>query len=74
MLIMMNTVHLPVLDDDSAEKRLAGSVSECVLCFFRYWERERKKKAVGTSPSSTVLAVSFLFLLCCRLKILTPFG
>ena len=27
-----------------------------------------------TNPSSTVLAVSFLFLRCCRLKILTPFG
>ena len=40
MLISKDTVHLPVMDDDSDVKCLAGSVSECVLCFFRYWVRE----------------------------------
>ena len=40
MSIMNDTVHLAEMDDGGDEKWLDGSVSECVLCFFRYWVRE----------------------------------
>ena len=49
ILIMNDTVHLPVMDDDSDVKCLAGSVSEWVLCFLGTRKKREKKKAVGTS-------------------------
>ena len=33
MIIAKDSVHLAVMDDDSDEKWLDGSVLECVLCF-----------------------------------------